>query len=38
MTTLRLCHGKQNDKGVEYIDYAADNINDCLEMLYKMCA
>lgn len=38
MTTMRLCHGKQNDKGVEYIDYAADNIAECLAMLYKMCA
>ncbi len=38
MTTMRLCHGKLNDKGVEYIDYAADNIADCLGMLYKMCA
>ncbi len=38
MTTLRLCHGKLNDKGVEYIDYAADNIKDCLEMLHKFCA
>ena len=37
MTTLRLCHGKQNDKGVEYIDYAADNIKECLEILKQLC-
>ena len=36
MTTLRLCHGKQNDKGVEYIDYAADNIQECLVLLKKL--
>ena len=28
MATMRLCHGKANDKGCEYIDIAADNINE----------
>lgn len=36
MITIRLCHGKQNDKAVEYIDYAADNIDDCLHLLNKL--
>ncbi len=35
MTTMRLCHGKPNDQRVEYIDLAADNINECLEYLEK---
>jgi phosphoglycolate phosphatase len=30
MTTVRLCHGKPNDKSQEYIDY---NINECLNFL-----
>ena len=38
MTTIRLCHGKPNDKCVEYIDYAADNINECLDILTEVCA
>lgn len=38
MTTVRLCHGKPNDKGVEYIDYAVDNINECFEFLQKTLA
>ena len=38
MTTMRICHGKPNDKGTEYIDYASDNIEECLGMLYKLCA
>lgn len=39
MTTVRLCHGKPNDKAVEYIDYAVDNIQDCLDFLSKkLCA
>ncbi|MCQ2735052.1 MAG: HAD family hydrolase [Alphaproteobacteria bacterium] len=33
MTTIRLCHGKENNKGQEYIDYAADNIEECLKIL-----
>lgn len=33
MQTIRLCHGKQNDQAVEYIDYAVDNIDECLEFL-----
>lgn len=33
MQTVRLCHGKQNNKAVEYIDFAVDNINECLEFL-----
>ena len=35
MKTMRLCHGKPNDKCCEYIDIAADNINECLEYLEK---
>jgi len=35
MITVRLCHGKENNKGAEYIDYAIDNINACLEFLNK---
>ncbi len=35
MATMRLCHGKPNDQCVEYIDLAADNINECLEYLEK---
>ncbi|MBP5215272.1 MAG: HAD-IA family hydrolase [Alphaproteobacteria bacterium] len=37
MTTMRLCHGKPNDMGTEFIDYASDNINECLQMLSKIC-
>ena len=38
MTTVRLCHGKENKKGTEYIDYAVDNIEACLEFLNQtMC-
>ena len=33
MTTVRLCHGKENKKGTEYIDYAVDNIEACLQFL-----
>ena len=35
MATMRLCHGKANDKCCEYIDIAADNINECLTYLEK---
>ena len=35
MSTMRLCHGKANDKCSEYIDIAADNINECLQYLEK---
>ncbi len=35
MSTMRLCHGKANDKCSEYIDIAADNINECLSYLEK---
>ncbi len=35
MTTVRLCHGKQNNKSTEYIDYAVDNIDDCLSFLFE---
>lgn len=35
MTTVRLCHGKQNNKGVEYIDFGVDNIDDCLDFLNR---
>jgi phosphoglycolate phosphatase len=38
MQTVRLCHGKPNDKATEYIDYAADNINECLDLLKSLCA
>lgn len=38
MKTLRLCHGKENNKGVEYIDYATDNIEECIDLLHKICA
>ena len=37
MFTIRLCHGKQNDKAVEYIDYAVDSIEDCLRLLHEIC-
>lgn len=38
MTTIRLCHGKPNDMAVEYIDFAFDNIQDCLDFLkQKQC-
>ena len=37
MVTMRLCHGKLNNKAKEYIDYAADNINECLDFLEKIC-
>lgn len=33
MITVRLCHGKENDKAVEYIDYGMDNIDECLDFL-----
>ncbi len=33
MRTIRLCHGKQNNKAVEYIDFAVDNIYECIEFL-----
>lgn len=33
MFTMRLCHGKPNDKSREYIDHAADNIEECLKFL-----
>ena len=36
MTTVRLCHGKQNHKGEEYIDYAADNIKECLKLIESL--
>ncbi|MBO6281088.1 MAG: HAD family hydrolase [Alphaproteobacteria bacterium] len=36
MITVRLCHGKENKNGTEYIDYAIDNIKDCLEFLKKV--
>ena len=35
MVTMRLCHGKPNDKCNEYIDIAVDNINECLQYLEK---
>ncbi len=35
MSTMRLCHGKPNDKCSEYIDVAVDNINECLDYLEK---
>ncbi len=39
MATMRLCHGKPNDKCVEYIDIAVDNISECLSYLEKtFCA
>lgn len=37
MKTVRLCHGKPNDKGTEYIDYAMDSIKDCFEFLEREC-
>lgn len=36
MFTIRLCHGKQNDKNTEYIDMAADNIDECLALLHNL--
>lgn len=36
MCTIRLCHGKPNDKSAEYIDYTADNIAECVELLKKL--
>lgn len=33
MQTVRLCHGKINDKLSEYIDYGMDNIEECLDFL-----
>lgn len=33
MQTVRLCHGKENNKAVEYIDFAVDNIDECLDFL-----
>lgn len=38
MTTVRLCHGKPNDMAVEYIDFAVDNIEECLNFLQQICA
>lgn len=38
LTTIRLCHGKPNDMAIEYIDYAVDNIDECLNLLEKLCA
>lgn len=38
MITIRLCHGKTNTKGAEFIDYAVDNIEECLNLLQKLCA
>lgn len=38
MKTIRLCHGKPNDMATEYIDYAADNIGECLNLLEHLCA
>lgn len=38
MQTIRLCHGKPNDMATEYIDYAADNIDECLTLLSLLCA
>jgi HAD superfamily hydrolase (TIGR01509 family) len=38
MCTIRLCHGKPNDRATEYIDYAADNIDECINLLSKLCA
>ena len=39
MSTVRICHGKQNNKATEYIDYAVDNIDECLNLLEeKFCA
>lgn len=35
MQTVRLCHGKQNNKAVEYIDFAVDNIDECIDFLQK---
>lgn len=35
MITVRLCNGKENDQAVEYIDYAADNIYGCIDLLQK---
>lgn len=37
MQTMRLCHGKPNNKGIEYIDFAVDNIKDCLDFLEREC-
>lgn len=37
MRTVRLCHGKPNDKGTEYIDYAMDSIKECFEFLEREC-
>lgn len=36
MTTVRLCHGKPNDMAVEYIDFAVDNIDECLDFLLNI--
>lgn len=33
LRTVRLCHGKPNDCGVEYIDHAVDNIEECISFL-----
>lgn len=38
MQTIRLCHGKPNDMATEYIDYAVDNISECLSLLERLCA
>lgn len=36
MTTVRLCHGKPNDMAVEHIDFAVDNIDECLDFLQRL--
>ncbi|MBR3662330.1 MAG: HAD family hydrolase [Alphaproteobacteria bacterium] len=36
MNTIRLCHGKPNDKAVEYIDYSSDNIKETIALLQKL--
>lgn len=33
LRTVRLCHGKPNDCGVEYIDYAVNDIDECISLL-----
>ncbi len=38
MKTIRICHGKPNDQATEYIDYAVDNINECLDLLEHLCS
>ena len=36
MITIRLCHGKPNDKCVEFIDHAVSNIEECLHYLEEI--